>query len=400
MRMKNIPNSSPTEADGQGVRGLSSTAVLALGTFAVGTDAFVTAGFLPSIASSLHVTPSAAGQSITVFAVAYAVLSPTLATATAHVPRRLLLVSALVVLGLANVGSAVAPDFAFFLGSRVIAAFGAAAYTPAAGAVAAALVRPQERARALAVVIGGLTAATALGIPLGGLAARAMGWQAALGLVGAVCLAVAVALRLSMPSLPGSPRTPLRARLAVLRRPGVPAVLPLTVFGMAASYVVYAYSVPVLGAVGTSPSMIVWMLFLYGLGAVIGNLAAGFATDRWSSIHVLTAGYLAMAAGLGVLSWAAATGTEWPALTGLLMLVWGASSWCQTPPQQHRLIALAPHETPLVVGLNASAIYLGIGLGTLLGGLILPAGVPWATAAAALLALLALLHLQKTKHHG
>ncbi|AWL42376.1 MULTISPECIES: MFS transporter [Streptomyces] len=376
--------------------GLSSTLVLALGTFAVGTDAFVVAGFLPSMADSLHVSAARAGQSVTVFAGAYAVLSPVLATATARLPRRTLLVLALLTLGVANLGSALAPNFAVLIASRVLAAAGAAAYTPCAGAVSAALVRPELRARALAVVVGGLTVATALGVPLGNLASHWLGWRTALGLVAALCLLVAAWLRVIMPALPGNARVPLRTRLAVLRRPAVLAVLPLTVLGMGACYTAYAYSVPALAAVDIPESALLWMLFLYGLGAVIGNLAAGYATDRWGSVRVLTTGYVCMVLALGLLAWLAAADVSLRVAVGLLVLLWGASSWCQTPPQQHRLIEVAPQEAPLVVSLNSSSIYLGIGLGTVLGGLTLPAGMATVYGLGAALAFVALLFLRVT----
>ncbi|MFJ9772418.1 MFS transporter [Kitasatospora sp. NPDC101157] len=376
--------------------GLSSTLVLALGTFAVGTDAFVVAGFLPSMAGDLHVSPATAGQSVTVFAAAYALLSPVLATLLARLPRRTLLTAALTTLGLANLGSALAPSMAVLLASRVVAAVGAAAYTPNAGAVSASLVRPELRARALAVVIGGLTAATALGVPLGNAAGHWFGWRTALGVVAGLCLLVALVLRTVMPQLPGNARVPLRTRLAVLRRPAVLAVLPLTVLGMGASYTAYAYSVPVLGAVGVPERSVLWMLFLYGLGAVVGNLGAGWATDRFGSPAVLTAGYATMAAALGALAWLAALNGRVVPPVGLLVLLWGASSWCQTPAQQHRLIEAAPQEAPLVVSLNSSAIYVGIGLGTLLGGATLGSGAGAVYGLGAGLAVLALGFLRWT----
>ncbi|MFJ6434283.1 MFS transporter [Streptomyces sp. NPDC091416] len=378
-------------------KGLSSTLVLALGTFAVGTDAFVVAGFLPSIAADLQVSVAVAGQaSVTVFAAAYAVLSPVLATATARLPRRALLVTALIVLGLANLCSALAPNLPVLIISRILAAVGAAAYTPSAGAVSAALVRPELRARALAVVIGGLTVATALGVPLGNLASHWLGWRTALGIVAALCVLVAVGLRLIMPALPGNARVPLRTRLAVLRRPAVLAVLPLTILGMGACYTAYAYSVPALRSVHIPDSAHLLMLFLYGLGAVLGNIAAGYATDRWGSRPVLTLGYVAMTASLGLLAWLSANDASLVTVVGLLVLMWGASSWCQTPPQQHRLIEVAPHEAPLVVSLNSSSIYLGIGLGTVLGGIALPSGMTAVYGLGAALALAALLFLQLT----
>ncbi|MFI6924705.1 MFS transporter [Nonomuraea spiralis] len=390
--MLDVPNKTES-------RGLAPTLVLALGTFAVGTDAFVVAGFLPDLAASLEVTEGAAGQSVTVFAAAYAVLSPVLATVAARVPRRALLVAALVVLGLANLGSALAPSFPVLIATRVLAAAGAAAYTPGAGAVAAALVRPELRARALAVVVGGLTVATALGVPLGDLAGERLGWRYALGAVAAACLAVAAGVYAIMPVLPGAPRVPLRTRLGVLRRPVVMAILPLTVLGMGASYTVYAYSVPALRAVGVEGTA--GMLFLYGLGAVLGNLAAGYATDRWGAGRVLPAAYLVMAVSLGLLAWTAAGGAAiGGAAIGVLVLGWGASSWCQTPPQQHRLIAAAPREAPLVVSLNSSAIYAGIGAGTLLGGLTLPSGAAFTYGTGAALAVVALVFALVTRSAG
>ncbi|MFE7190450.1 MFS transporter [Kitasatospora sp. NPDC057595] len=385
---------TPGEVPGRDV--LGAVPALALGTFAVGTDAFVVAGFLPELAADLGVPTATAGQAVTVFAASYALLSPVLATLAARLPRRRLLVGALVGLALANLASALAPDFAVLLASRVAAAAAAAAFTPNAGAVAAFLVRPQRRARALAVVVGGLTVATALGVPLGGLAGQWTGWRWALGAVAGLALLVAGAVAVLLPYLPGDPRVPLRERLAVLRRPAVRAILPLTVLGMAAAYTVYAYSVPALAAVGLTARDTAWALGLYGVGAILGNLAAGLATDRLGGVRVLTAGYVVMAAGLAGLGALAATGTHAPALVGLLMVAWGAGSWCQTPPQQHRLIAAAPGEAPLVVALNSSAIYIGIGTGTLIGGLTAGPGATTMYVVAAGLALLALAYLSLT----
>ncbi|MFF2629874.1 MFS transporter [Kitasatospora griseola] len=367
--------------------GLRPAAVLALGTFAVGTDAFVTAGFLPAMADALHVSTAAAGQSVSLFAAVYALASPLLAVATARLPRRTLLLGALLLLTAANTLSALAPTYEVLLAGRVLAALGAAAFTPTAGATAAALARADSRGRALAVVIGGLTAATALGVPLGQLAAVGLGWRAALGAVAVLSALGALTIELTLPQLPGAEPVPLRSRVAALRRPGVLAVLPLTVLGMAACYVPYSYSVPVLAAVGVSGRVAVPVaLALYGAGAVAGNLLAGRWTDRVGPVRVLTAGYAAMAVSFAALAALAAGQLRSTVAVGVLAFLWGASSWCQTPAQQHRLLAAAPEQAPLVVSLNSSAIYLGIGAGTVLGGLALPSGAAAVFAPAAVLA--------------
>ncbi|MEV7808705.1 MFS transporter [Microbispora sp. NPDC088329] len=380
-------------------RGLGSTLVLGLGTFAVGTDAYVVAGFLPAMAHSLRVPEGTAGQSATAFAIAYAVLSPVLATALARMPRRTLLVGALTVLALANLASALAPDFTVLMITRVLAASGAAAFTPNAGAVAASLVAPAQRARALAVVVGGLTVATALGVPLGNLAGKILDWRAALGLVAVLCAVCAAGVRAAMPALPGGPRIPLGERLAALRRPGVVAVLPLTVLGLAAGYGLYAFAVPVMRALGAGASAETWLLFLYGAGAVAGNLVAGAMVDRHGPVPVQAAGFAVLTVTLAVAAWAAGAGTHWLPLTATLMIAWGAGTWFQTPAQQVRLINAAPRETAVVVGLNASALYAGIGLGTALGGVLLPVGPSVALAVCAGLALLCLPYLGATRRY-
>ncbi|MEV5448206.1 MFS transporter, partial [Streptomyces sp. NPDC052644] len=117
------------------------------------------------------------------------------------------------------------------------------------------------------------------------------------------------------------------------------------------------------------------------------------ATDRWGAVPVLVVGYAAMVVALGVLGALSTAGSAPILLVGLLVAAWGAASWCQTPAQQHRLIAAAPQQAPLVVSLNSSAIYLGIGLGTTAGGAALTSGVPTMYALGAAGAVLALLVL-------
>ena len=50
-------------------------AALSIGMFAMGTDNFVVAGILPSVAASLHVSVSLAGQMVTVYALSFALLA-------------------------------------------------------------------------------------------------------------------------------------------------------------------------------------------------------------------------------------------------------------------------------------------------------------------------------------
>jgi predicted MFS family arabinose efflux permease len=140
-------SSGPSATD-NAAGGLAPVAVLALGTFAMGTDSFVLAGILPQLASGLAIPESAAGQVVTAFALTYGLAAPFIAAATARGPRKALLGLALALFALANLGSALAPDLPMLLATRIVA--GAA-----------------QRGRALSIVLGGLTVGTVFGVPIG-----------------------------------------------------------------------------------------------------------------------------------------------------------------------------------------------------------------------------------------
>src|SRR3569623_1365377 len=84
--------------------------VLALGMFAMGTENFVVAGILPSVASSLGTSVSLAGQMGAVYALSFAIMAPVMAALAASWPRKLLLVAALAIFVLGNAISALAGD--------------------------------------------------------------------------------------------------------------------------------------------------------------------------------------------------------------------------------------------------------------------------------------------------
>jgi predicted MFS family arabinose efflux permease len=54
-----------------------------------------------------------------------------------------------------------------------------------------------------------------------------------------------------------------------------------------------------------------------------------------------------------------------------VLFVWGMFTWSVNPPIQNWLIELSPANSGLVLSLNASAIYLGVGLSGVFGGLVI-----------------------------
>ncbi|MGW3210372.1 MFS transporter [Streptomyces sp. NPDC001135] len=346
---------------------LGRISTLALGAFAVGTSGYIVTGVLPDLSSELSVSLSTAGLLATSFAVAYAIGSPLLAVAMGGWPRRRLIVGALLVCAAGNALAAVAPGLGVLLAARIVTAVGAAVFTPAATAAAAELSGPERRARAAAWVFGGLVTATIVGVPAGSLLAGPLGYRGVFWLVAAFCALAAVAVAVVVPEVAAPPRVTLRERVGVAADARVLVVLAITLAASLGVFTVYTYAAPVLadrvGAHGTGLSL---LLFGYGIGGALGNVVGGVAADRYGwrvPLLVSVSGSVLALAALSV-----AHGTV---LATVLLFAWGVSSWAFNPPVQRRLIELSPGAGGLLLALNASALYLGIGLSGVVGGAVI-----------------------------
>ncbi|MCU1665271.1 MAG: major facilitator superfamily 1 [Pseudonocardia sp.] len=346
------------------------TYLLAAGAFAVGTSAYVVSGVLPAVSSELGVSLTAAGQLATAFALAYAVGAPLIATLAGRWDRRTLLLVALVAAAVGNGLSAVATTYPLLIVGRIIAAIGAAAYTPAATLVATALLPPAQRARAVAIVFGGLTLALAIGVPAGDLLGSSIGYGGVFAAVAVVSALVAAAVPICLPRMAAPPAVPLRERFAVAADRRVLTVLAMTVVGVLAAMVVFIYVTPLLNATaGIHGATIALLLVVYGVGAMVGNTWGGRAADRFGTVPTLYAVLAGIAVTVVTLSLTAGT------LVGaaVTLVLWGVFSWAFNPPLQSLLLELAP-TGGLVLSLNASAIYLGTALAGVVGGVVIDMG--------------------------
>jgi DHA1 family purine base/nucleoside efflux pump-like MFS transporter len=341
--------------------------LLAGGAFAVGTSAYVVSGVLPSVSSELHVSLTAAGQLATAFALSYAVGAPLLSTLTGRWERRTLLIAALLLAALGNVIAAVATTYPLLIVGRVVAAFGAAAYTPAATLFATGFLPPKERGRAVAVVFGGLTFALVLGVPAGSLLGGPLGYRGVFALIAVVAALFAVAVRLALPRVEAPEAISLRERFAGVADRRVQTVLVMTVLGVLGTMSVYIYVVPLLDKTADLHGGVIGVLLLvYGLGAVLGNWLGGRATDRFGSLRTLTVTMVGFVVVIGTLSLTAVN----VGAAAVALFVWSVFTWAFNPPIQNLLLEMASGGG-LLLALNASAIYLGAGLAAIIGGVVI-----------------------------
>ena len=371
--MNNTALSSSSSAPQPAERLPLSLGWLALGAFAIGTESFMVAGLLPVLAADLQISAARAGQLVLLFALSYAIGSPLMAALLARFGRRRLLVVSLAAFSGMTLAASMAHGFVQLALARVALGLVAGVFLPTASAVAAVMVSPALRGRALAIVTGGGTVAVALGVPLGAWIAGWGGWRTAYLLIAAVAALATWGLALGLPrELAQAPVAEKRApAFAIAPEPGVLPGLLVSLLWATGGFSFYTYIALFLshtlgfGAEGTGA-----VFFAIGVAAAIGTAAGGWATDHFGADRMAQGFALMLVLILGGLSFAAQMlphGLALPAIVGLSAL-WGFAGWGFGPAQAVRLIRLAPERAPMTLSLNASAIYLGIAAGSGLGG--------------------------------
>lgn len=346
---------------------------LALGAFAIGTESYVVAGVLPTIASDLGVTLSLAGQLITAFALTYAISSPLIAVATSGVERRRLLLVSIAAFGLFNLLAAFAHTYALLLTARIGLGLAAGTFMPAASAYAVAATPAAQRGRALSIIFGGLTVALVIGAPVGVLLGGHFGWRSIFVVVAALVFFALAGLAFTLKRIRPDARVSLAERIAIARRPDVLSALAVTVITLAGIYTIYSYLAPFLQqSAHLSGDTVALVLFLFGLGSTAGNFLSGRATDRVGPRRIVTRALTGLVVLFALLSF---VGTTFPPdiarwIVVPLIALWGFVGFSFPSAQQAYMVSLAPKLAPITLSLNSSAIYLGASLGAFLGSLV------------------------------
>ena len=330
----------------------------------MGTDLFVISPLLPAIAADFATSAALAGLSVTLFSIVYMVAAPLLGHAADRVGRLNTLTACLVVFGAANALTALAGSFAWLLAARIVAGAAAAGVSPSVYALVGEAAPAGRRATWLGVAVSGLLLSLSIGTPIGTVAGAAFGWKAVFVGLALASVALAVLNRLLWAGKSFGGRA---AGAAAARAPGYPALarrLVPTIVWATALYSMYTYLGTGLRDGGYSADQIATALVAYGAGAIVGTLAGGRIAD-WRGVKFAT-GLGIAGLGAALLALAAALASGGPVV--LLLGVTSAAAQIFFPSQQAGLANDFADQRATVLAWNNSALFLGISLGSLVGG--------------------------------
>ncbi|MFJ4874303.1 MFS transporter [Streptomyces sp. NPDC088745] len=344
---------------------------LAIGAFGIGTTEFVIMGLLPEVAAEYQVSIPTAGHLVTGYGLGVVLGAPLMTALGTRVSRKnmLMLLMGLFVVG--NVLTAVAPAFGVMLAGRVVASFTHGAFFGIGSIVAAGLVAPDKKAKALSMVFTGLTLANVIGVPFGTWLGQQVSWRATFFVVAGLGVLGLAGIAKLVPEQPKPEGVRLRDEAAAFRNVQVLLAMAMTVLGFGGVFAAITYITPMLTDVaGYASGSVTWLLVLFGLGMVTGNLIGGRFADR----ALMPLLYVSLAGLAVVLALFTVTAHNKAAAAVTLFLI-GAFGFATVPPLQKRVLDQAAAAPTLASAGNIGAFNLGNSLAAWLGGLVITGGL-------------------------
>ncbi|MEE1791055.1 MFS transporter [Streptomyces sp. BE308] len=345
--------------------------VLGLAVFAQGTSEFMLSGLVSGISADLDVSLSAAGLLTSSFAVGMVIGAPLMALFSRSWPRRRALLLFLAVFVAVHVVGALTPSYGVLLATRFVGALANAGFWAVALMTAVSLVPAHLKARATAVVVGGVTVACVVGVPAGAVLGERWGWRSAFWAVALVSVPAVLAIVRSIPGgRPDAEPVPVRTELRVLTRSRLRLTLLTMALVQGATFCTFSYLEPLLTReTGLGAGWVPAALALFGVGSFLGVTVAGrFADVRPTAL--IASGMVALTLGWSALALTAGS----PVVALALILVQGMLAFGTGTALITRVLDQAPDAPTLAGAFSTTAFNLGATVGPWAGGLALDAG--------------------------
>lgn len=342
---------------------------MALGAFGIITTEFGVIGILPAVAREFNISIDTAGWLLSGFALTIALTGPFTTLLTAKINRKVMMCLVLAIFVLSNLLSALSSSFAMLMIARILPAFLHPVFWAVATVAASKQVEPKDAPKAVSVVLGGLSIATVLGVPMTTYVAELFNWQASFLVSGIINLVAFAALAFFVPSMPVTEKTSVQNQLAILRKGQLWVNLVATLIMIAGMFSTYGYLAEYLGKIAhMSGGQISLMLLLFGGTGIVGNWLTGIALSK--NVLLTTRVFLLS---LILIHLAAYTVGGLFIPMAILISVWGFIHTGGFLIGQTRSTSEAPEAPELAASLMVSFGNAGVTLGTLLGGFMITA---------------------------
>ncbi|MEO2203644.1 MFS transporter [Paenibacillus pabuli] len=343
--------------------------LLAIAAFVVGTVELILGGILDLIAADLHLTLAKAGYLISIFSLVYAISAPILLNVTARFERKKVYMFTLLIFLISNLISAFSTNFYMLMAGRALGAATGSLIFVLSMTLAARIVEPQYKGRAVGIITMGGSASLILGVPLGIFVGNLGGWREVFIFIAILTALVMVAIGLVMQRVQPVPVVSLKRQFAALWNPRMLAIHATTLLVLAGHLTLYAYFTPFLQeTIGASSTMVTFIYMMFGIAAVAGGGLGGVLSDRLHPAKAIVIVLIPFIVSMAVIPFS----VELPLIAFLILLsIWSALSWTVTPVQNSLIIKTSPEAAESLISTNSGIAHAGIALGTYVGGMVI-----------------------------
>jgi predicted MFS family arabinose efflux permease len=294
-------------------------ALLALATavFITSLTETLPAGLLPAMSDDLHVSESATGQTVTIYAIGTALTAIPLTAATSAWRRKVLLLTAMVGFAVANTVTAVSSVYGVTMVARFVAGVAAGLAWALLAGYARRMAPVPLQGKAIAVAMAGIPVALSLGVPAGTFLGETLGWRTAFLAMTGLTVVLLLWIFAAVPDYPGQERGERPKMLGALRVPGVAPVLFVTLVFVLAHTILYAYVATFLEDLGMGDDTDL-VLLVFGAASLVSIWIVGAQINR--RLRALTIASTLLVAVSGALLAVLADNT---ALVYVAALLWG-----------------------------------------------------------------------------
>lgn len=333
--------------------------------FLIGSDTFVVAPLLPSLAKAYDVSTTQSGWLVSIYAIGYALTGLVSGPISDRGNRRIILTLGMAVFALATAACAVSPGFWTMFTFRFITGGAAAVAAPQVWAMIPTLVGPDQNRilRAMGYTTAGLSIAQVVGVPLGSLLAI-IDWRIIFPIIGVCSLALTVALWYQIPDLRPAATAKKVPYLTLLHAPqAFTRFLSYLVYTLA-FFTVFTYAPTWLeDGLGTSKVTVALIVLAGGIGNTIGSLFGVRLTGRMTPVRAI---YLS-AAVMGIAYLVLAVSPP-PIVVGLMFLPLFACGGAMLSVRMLHLQQLDSTARGTISTLTSAVMYLGTTVAGLIGG--------------------------------
>ncbi|WP_174612733.1 MFS transporter [Virgibacillus ihumii] len=347
------------------IKGKANLSVGWITLFLMGTDLFVVSPLLPFISEAYKVSPETTGWMVTVFAVTYAFSAPFFGWLSDKKGRRTMITFGLLLFAISNALTAFAPSFSWLIISRILAGLSVASITPLIYAIIGDIAPASRRGTWLSIVVSGHLTALWAGAPLGTVLEYFLGWRSVFVVMAIIGIILAVVNFKTWESIPESDIT---RKLLEGNMLGILRSVSVTTIWAISMYALYVYLGAALYAENRfSSSEIALAVTFYGVGAVLGSLTSGKLTDKFGEKKVSNASLIFLTLILVCLGIFFSSG-DW---VYFLLFIWALVGYAGFTSYQARLVVEYPKERGIVMAWNNTALYIGITIGSMIGGYVI-----------------------------